>query len=195
MGLRDFFSRKEDTLKQEVHQRVQQVKELAKQGATAEEMHEFLLRPDDFHECIGGLANAAEWILPIVVDKLLEKEDPEADNTFFWDNFVREQKHCDEFFFGCEMRTFVIARSWKNKYTTATWDWIDKVHKVLDIDLDLYRKEDWWKIPCWFHLADLGHDKRDTFEKAWRTMTTEDCRSVVRGLSADQIKYYRLEDE
>ncbi|QNI51015.1 hypothetical protein SynRS9915_01304 [Synechococcus sp. RS9915] len=73
-----------------------------------------------------------------------------------WDNFIRDQEYCEQFFFGREMRTYIIAKAWKQKYK-LTWEQMDVCFESFEstcLDIDLNRKEDWFKVACFEYLAD-----------------------------------------
>ena len=155
---------------------------------------EAAMRPNNFHECRGGLSISAVNIFPIIIETLSGNEVDEETRRHFWDDFVRYQKYCDEFFFGCEMRTYVIARAWKQEFKSLTWDKINFISEQVGIGLDIYRKEDWWRVACFEHLADKGHEDREDFQSAWRSMTAEDRRAVVYSLDSNQINFYKLQE-
>jgi len=91
------------------------------EGASTDDALNILFKPDDFYECIGGLAISAKAIFPIILDTVLEGNEikPEFKDEA-WKGFERDQKYCDDFFFGGEMRTYVIAQAWKNDNKSLT---------------------------------------------------------------------------
>ena len=201
MGLLSFLSKKqdkvEDRFKDQIRTKLDNVMKAAQRGASKEEIEELLelaQRPENFHECRGGLAMSAEHILPIMVEKLAGNEVDKKASEFFWGDFVKHQHYCDDFFFGCEMRTYVIARAWKQKFKSMTWDQVDLCLKSGGIDIDTYRKEDWGRVACFEYLADQGHEEREDFQAAWRSMSVEDRRAVVYALSDNEVAFFKLMD-
>ena len=173
---------------------VKEMMDIFARGGSTEEAHEAIMRPDNFHECKGGLAISAEHILPIYLDIITEKKLDERTVNFFWDPFMRDQKYCDEFFFGSEMRIWVIARTWRHKYPNLTWEQIDMCLKGIGVNVDRYRDSNWWRVACFEYLADQGHEDRDDFQAAWKSMTAEDCRAVVNSLEQGEVDVLKLED-
>ena len=201
MGLLSFLSKKqvkvEDPLEAQIRAKLDNVRKAAQRGASKEEIEELLelaQRPENFHECRGGLAISAEFILPIMVEKLAGNVVDKRASKFFWDDFVKHQKYCDDFFFGCEMRNYVIARAWKQKFKSMTWDQVDLCLKSGGIDIDTYRKEDWWRVACFEYLADRGHEEREDFQAAWLSMSAEDRRAVVYSLGTKEVELFKLMD-
>ena len=201
MGLLSFFSDKQkfdSELENRVHTRIDAVKEAIHRGASQDEIQKLLrhaARPENFYEVIGGLANTADVILPMILSGV-DDENSASDKyrRDVWELFEEEQKNCDEFFFGCEMRTFVIAKAWKSKLKGVPWADVDHLLKLCGLDMDLYRENDWWRVACFYYLAESGLEYREKFKSAWFSMTGDQRLAIVKLLDRDQIAEYRLQN-
>lgn len=187
----------ENRLKERIREDLDKVDKAMRRGASSKEIDSLMeqaIRPNDFHECIGGLVMSSELIFPIIINTLSGKDDVDKDTSrYFWNDFVKHQKYCDDFFFGCEMRTYVIARAWKQTFN-LDWDAIDMCLKAGSIDVDLYRKEDWWRVACFQYLAAAGHEEREVFQAAWVSMTGDQRIAVIESLSSEEILNFKLQD-
>lgn len=185
----------ESEIKESSRRKVAEALKAVQQGADKEQMLDVLLAPDDFYECIGALAITAEAIFPLILDTVSGREEinPEL-KAEAWKGFERDQKYCDDFFFGGEMRTYVIATAWKNDNKSLTWEMADKFLSGGGLDIDKYREDGWWRVACFYHIANLGFTKKEAFKAQWIGMSGEQRLAVVEALSQQEIDHYRLMD-
>jgi hypothetical protein len=167
--------------------------QIARDAFNSERALKGLLMPDNFYICIGGLVKAAEGIFPVIVDTCEGNREITNDiSKPLWDDFTREQEFCDEFFHGSEMRTYVIAKAWKNQYHFLKWGQLDALLDVGGINIERYREVGWWRVACFYYLAEKGFEDRDAFKSKWRAMTSEQCLGIVQSLSGDELLEYQL---
>ena len=173
---------------------LQRMRNAIKNGGSSDEVFRELMKPNNFYICIGGLANAATNIFPIMIDNWCNKEISEEIQKPYWDALLREQEDCDEFFFGMsDMRIYVMAKAWKNALETISWTHINAVFDMLDgLNIQSYREEGWMRVAIFYHLAQKGLDEKTAFQAAWRQISEEECKRIVKALSDEEILEYRL---
>ena len=184
--------------KDRVHTRFDEVRSAKAQGASPEEIEKLLelaRRPENFYEVIGGVVLGAERVLSITICNIKGEDDFLSDKhrRWFWEEFVKDQKYCDEFFFGSEMRIYVTAKAWKNKLEGVPWSFVDQMLKRVGIDVSFYREKLWWRVAC-HYLAERGLEQREEFQKAWSSMTDDHSYAILKSLDDDMIRQYRLMD-
>ena len=192
MGLLNWATR--EKVSKDAETSLQRMRNAIKNGGNSDEVFRELMKPNNFYTCIGGLANAATNIFPIMLDNWSNKEITKAKQKPYWDVFVREQEDCDEFFFGwSDMRIYVMAKAWKNVSETISWTQINAVFDMLDgLDIQSYRKVGWMRVALFYHLAQQGLEEKTAFQAAWNDISEEECKRIVKALTDEEILEYRL---
>ena len=176
-------------------QKKKELDSVIKTGGTREDILNILNRPDNFHVCIGGLVIAAEEILPVIVDKILDKKGISTeDSKQLWNCFEREQEFCDEFFMGSQMRSYIIAKAWRQKCPSLKWNQLDEFLVLGGIDIQNYRSRGWMRVACFYNLAQKGFEDRAVFQSEYRSMNGDQRMAIVRALSRDELRNYQLRD-
>jgi len=197
MGLFPFLSSKEDKLRKATNasseKRIKELLDIKARGGNFNEAA--FMRPHNFYECQGGLAISAKLIFPIVLKMLSGDDYDDEACRHLWDDFAENQKYCDELFLGNgEMRIYVIAQTWKQQSNSKTWKGIDTCLEACGVDINTYRNEGWWRVACFEHLAEQGHEDREDFQAAWRSMSVDDRLAVVNELDESQVAFFKLID-
>ena len=181
-----------DEIRVSARKSINEMMKIVANGGSKEEAYETLMRPDNYYVCIGSLAQSAVRILPIILGTIVGNEHVEKMGKSRWKEFVLQQKYCDEFFFGNEMRVYVIAQAWKQELSSWSWEDIDAIFQLVGTDIDIYRKEDWWRVACFTYLAEQGHENREDFQSAWTSMTGDERLAHARSLSEEEFKHFVL---
>ena len=106
----------------------------------------------------------AERVLSITICNITGEDDFLSDKhrRWFWEEFVKDQKYCDEFFFGSEI-AYVTAKAWKNKLEGVPWSFVDQMLKRVGIDVSFYREKLYGDV-CFHYLAERGLEQREEFK-------------------------------
>lgn len=196
MSILDRFNKFKKQLKGRSEQRIDLAKELALKGHDTKKIMREILRPTNFYECLGGLSTSTRNILPILLDQIRENRNSHGFEKHVWEQYKNNQEYCDEFFGSTSARVWVTIKVW-NEELGEIADCSRKVDALLGfmkINAEQYRENEWWKVACYWHIANKGHEEKEDFRRCWDQMTMNDCLEIIRSLSEDDIAHYRCID-
>lgn len=198
----------EQRIKDEATEKVERLKRLTQTGASKEEIEKYIdsmSRSTEFYEILGELKESAPTAIFLAFLDEEKEEDKESFKVAYercWKRFTRAQEDADRFFGNTVMRSWVIARSIKERAKTLTWEQIDSMMGDNSGWHNCFRSKDWWIVPWSFAIADevqeregAGSCKKAEFDAMWDELSKkETVDAFLDTLGKEQVAYYRCTD-
>ena len=85
-------------------------------------------------------------------------------------------------------------RAVKQNFPMVEWEAIGALFESQDYNLEIYRKEDWWRVAVSFWIAEQGHTAREDFKIMRDSLTKEQIVAFLSGLKSEEIKHFKCID-
>ena len=196
----------EERIKAEAKEKVNGLRELTQRGASKEQIKAYIdqmMSNTEFNQILGHLNSIAPRAISLSVLKHHTDEKVDANmHKSLWNDYTRAQQDADRFFGNSQMRSWVTARSLKEKYKSLEWNFIDHILSEDDSWGRDFREELWWIVPWSFAIADEVEERHghgscnaEKFHSMWKEMTNQETvHAFLKTLSDENIAYYRCTD-
>jgi len=197
----------EERIRQEAKQKVDEMRRLAKEGASKDEIEALvkeMLRSTEFYQILGEIRQSAPDAIGIELrrSEFGSREGYEEVYKRSWERFTRAQEDADKFFSNTIMRSWAVARTVKDQSPSMKWEQIDALLGNNERWNNKFRDSEWWYVPWAFAIADevqerhgAGSCTSERFESMWDEMTSDEVvNKFLSTLSDEQVAYYRCTD-
>ena len=181
-------------VKQDVDERMKKMRYLLDKGASQEQLMDAVFESNNFYIVLGELARSAEIIAPIIADQISNQRESTIEEKEHWKNFVKQQHWAQDFFGQSAERFYACMRAVKQNFPMAEWEGIGALFETQDYNLEIYRKEDWWRVAVSFWIAEQGHTTREDFKNMRDSLTKEQIVAFLSGLKSEEIKHFKCID-